>query len=97
MGALNLYMGDGEILKEIERIRKRNRRVEADKAWETSWTRRTIIAAVTYAAISLLLVYINAADPFVVAMVPTTGYILSTLTMPLFKRWWLKNIYNDKK
>ncbi len=81
------------ILKEMEKIKKRNARVEANKAWETSWARRALIATATYSSISLFLLYINASDPFVVALIPTIGYVLSTLTMPLFKKWWLKNLY----
>ncbi len=85
------------VLEEIEKIKKRNVRVETDKAWETSRTRRALIAVATYSGISLFLLHINAADPFVIALIPTIGYVLSTLTMPLFKKWWLKNLYNDKK
>ena len=29
-----------DLNKEIEEIKKRNKRVELDKAWETSWTRK---------------------------------------------------------
>lgn len=34
--------------KEIEEIKNRNKRVELDKAWETSWTRRICICILTY-------------------------------------------------
>ena len=37
-----------ELEKEIELIKMRNKRVEADKAWETSWTRKICIAVLTY-------------------------------------------------
>lgn len=33
-------MENKELEKEIEQIKARNKRVELDKAWETSWTRR---------------------------------------------------------
>ena len=33
---------------EINKIRERNKKVEADKAWETSWTRRFLILVLTY-------------------------------------------------
>jgi len=76
---------------EIKKIKERNARVEADKAWETSWMRRLLIAAVTYVLASLLLVWIKADRPFLAALVPTLGYILSTLTLPFAKKWWLQN------
>ncbi len=37
-----------DIEKEIEKIKERNKRVEKDKAWETSWTRRICIMILTY-------------------------------------------------
>ena len=33
-------MDNKELEKEILKIKERNKRVELDKAWETSWTRR---------------------------------------------------------
>ena len=36
-----------ELEKEIEEIKKRNIRVEKDKAWETSFTRKVCIAILT--------------------------------------------------
>jgi hypothetical protein len=74
----------------ITQILKRNKRVELDKAWETSFTRRAIIAMLTYGIIGVFLIVINAPRPWLSALVPTAGFILSTLSMPFFKRWWEK-------
>ncbi len=74
-------------LKDIE---ARNRRVEADKAWETSWTRRGLIALFTYLALGLYLWAIRIPRPWLNAIVPTVGFLLSTLTLPWFKRLWLR-------
>ena len=79
--------------KEISAILERNRRVEADKAWETSKTRRAIIAAITYAVAAYLLIAINAPNPFLNALVPAAGFILSTLTLPFVKEQWLGSVY----
>jgi len=79
-----------QLAKELERIEKRNQRVEADKAWETSWTRRILLMAFTYTAISLYLFAIDIDRPWLNAIVPAVGFMLSTLTLPLFKRIWLK-------
>ena len=40
--------------KEIEEIKKRNARVEADKAWETSWARRILVALLTHSGSVIL-------------------------------------------
>jgi len=79
---------------ELESIKSRNARVEADKAWETSKTRRIIIAIATYAIIVLFLISINAPNPYVNAAIPAIAYFLSTLTLPFLKGWWIKNAYN---
>lgn len=78
---------------EIEVIKERNKRVERDKAWEVSKTRKIIIALMTYIVIVIFLWSINAPRPWLNAIVPTVGFILSTLTLPLFKRWWINSLY----
>ena len=78
--------------KEINLIKERNRQVETDKAWETSNTKRAIITVMTYIVIVIFLFIINAPSPWLTALVPTIGYLLSTLTMPLFKKLWIKSI-----
>ena len=76
-------------MKSIDDILKRNHRVELDKAWETSKTRRLVIASITYLVAVAFMKNIGVPDPFFNAMVPTGGYLLSTLTLPLVKNWWI--------
>ena len=77
----------------LQEIKKRNARVEADKAWETSKTRRGIIAVFTYLIVVLFLVLIDAPNPWMTALVPAGAYLLSTLTLPFVKKWWVANSY----
>jgi len=77
-------------METLEQITERNRRVELDKAWETSNTRRALIASMTYAVATYYMYRIGVNDPFLNALVPTGGYLLSTLTLPAVKREWLK-------
>ncbi len=79
--------------EELLNIKERNKRVEADKAWETSKTRRFLIAILTYFVMVLFLYVINVPRPWINALVPTLGFILSTLTLSIFKKIWLKQIY----
>lgn len=65
----------------ISAIEARNKKVEADKAWETSWARRLSIAALTYAVVVIYLSVINNDAPFINALVPVVGFLLSTLVM----------------
>lgn len=80
-----------KIEEEMASLRERNRRVESDKAWETSWTRTVSVAIVTYVVASIVLYIIGTANYFLGALVPTVGYILSTQSLPVVKNWWTKN------
>ncbi len=78
------------IEQEITQIKKRNKKVEADKAWETSWIRRITIAILTYFVIVIFFFVADLPRPFINAIVPTLGFILSTLTVSLLKSIWIK-------
>ena len=80
-----------ELKSEIDKINARNQRVEADKAWETSWSRKLLILVLTYLVIVIFFFISSLGNPFINAIVPTLGFFLSTLTVPFFKNWWLKN------
>ncbi len=83
---------------EIDEIKRRNQRVEADKAWETSWTRKIIISVFTYIVIVVFFFFAKLSNPFANAIVPAVAFILSTLTVPLVKKWWLATRkYKNKK
>lgn len=71
-------------------IEARNRRVDMDKKWETSWTRRIVIALLTYAVVCIYLVIIGNNNPFVNAFVPPTGFILSTMVAKSIRNIWLQ-------
>ena len=80
---------------EIEDIKARNARVEADKAWETSRTRKISIAVMTYFAMVIFFYFAGLPHPFINSIVPAVAFILSTLTMSTLKNIWL-NKYYDK-
>lgn len=82
--------------KDIEQIKARNERVEADKSWETSWSRKLVIFVLTYAAISAYFYALKLPKPFINAIVPALAFVISTLTLPFFQKLWLKHVYKDK-
>lgn len=84
-----------ELEKRIEKIEKRNTLVGADKAWETSYTRRTLLVIFTYLAIGFYLEVIEVSRPWLNAIVPAVAFMLSTLTLPFFKKLWLKYIHKE--
>lgn len=77
------FMIDLESLEqEITEIKQRNQKVESDKAWETSYMRRVLLFIFTYLAIGLYLRAIGVNNPWLNAIVPAVGFLLSTLTLP---------------
>ncbi len=78
------------IEQEIHALIERNKRVEGDKAWEVSWVRRAFLLFVTYIIALVWLLVIGESLAVFKAVVPAVGYILSTLTLPPLKKWWLK-------
>ena len=60
-----------QLTQEIENIKIRNKKVESEKARETSRTRKTIIAIITYIIIVLFFYGANFDKPRINAIVPT--------------------------
>ncbi len=84
-------------MSDLESIHLRNEKVEADKAWETSWPRRFFIAALTYIIAAFYTQSAGLGNAFLGAFVPTGGYLLSTLSMPFIKKYWLEHIYKKQE
>lgn len=83
-----------QLKEEVEKIKLRNKRVESDKAWETSTMRTAVIAVQTYVLIFIFMLLLRDAHPFLNAGVATVGYVVSTLTYGALKTWWLKKKNN---
>ncbi len=78
---------------EVENLKKRNKRVEADKAWETSISRKILIVIITYFLIVIFFYIANLTNPWINAIVPSVAFVLSTLTVPYFKRIWVNHYW----
>ncbi len=79
-----------ELERRISEVEERNTKVELDKQWETSWVRRILLLVFTYLAIFLYFLVIGLERPYIHAVVPTLGFLLSTLSLPFFKKIWME-------
>lgn len=77
---------------DLETIKHRNQRVELNKAWETSFTRRGLIAGITYLTASAILFGLNTEEWYFGAVIPVVGYLLSTLTLPIIKKRFIERL-----
>jgi peptidoglycan/LPS O-acetylase OafA/YrhL len=82
-----------ELCHEIEEIKKRNQRVEIDKAWETSLARKFMITCLTYTVIVIFFLSADLPRPYINAIVPTIGFLLSTITGDMIKKRWIEKVY----
>lgn len=78
-----------DIEQRLAAIEARNKCVEYDKAWETSWTRRISVMLLTYLVITSYLYFVVKVEPWVNALIPVIGFLLSTLTVSLLKKYWI--------
>ena len=82
-------------LKEIEeriiKIEERNKRVELDKSWETSLTRKICIMVLTYLVVITYSYVIRNFDNILLSsLVPVIGFTLSTLSLKFIRTIWEK-------
>lgn len=76
-----------EIEEEIEKINKRNKRVELDKKWETSLIRKICICILTYIVVVIYSHVIQKYNNiFLSSLVPVIG--LSTLSLSFVRKLW---------
>lgn len=78
-----------KIEEEINNIKERNKRVELDKKWETSLTRRIFIMVLTYIVVIIYSYLIRNYDNiFLSSLVPVIGFTLSTLSLKVIRKIW---------
>ncbi len=84
-----------ELEKRIKDIEQRNKRVELDKAWETSKTRKICIMILTYIVVVIYSYLIRKySNIFLTSLVPVIGFVLSTLSLRKIRKIWEKNKEN---
>ena len=79
-----------QLQHEVALLKARNRRVGLDKAWSDSLSRKLLIAAATYASLGVYMAAIGIKDPWLNAIVPTVGYVLSTWSFPAARNAWVR-------
>ncbi len=82
-----------DLEERIKKIEERNKRVELDKSWETSWTRKICIIILTYIIVitySFLIREYNYV--LLTSLVPVIGFTLSTLSLKAVRKIWEKKI-----
>lgn len=77
--------------QEISEIKERNKRVELDKKWETSYTRKLCICILTYiVVVSYSYITKNYDNIYLSSLVPVIGFSLSSLSLKFIRKIWEK-------
>ena len=84
-----------KLKEEIEAIKARNRRVEADKGWETSKTRSFFVASITFLLAYFFMHLISEREAFWKAVAGSLAYLASTTTYGILKNWWLRKLRSE--
>ena len=80
-----------ELEEKVIEITERNKRVELDKKWETSLTRKICIAVLTYIVVIIYTSITNKiGNVFLSSLVPVMGFLLSTLSLKWVRKVWEK-------
>lgn len=88
-----------QLKQEVRAIQIRNKKVELDKKWETSITRKICICVMTYVIVllySFLIQNIKDISIFFTSFVPVIGFTLSTLSLKFIRKIWEKKVNNDR-
>lgn len=80
-----------ELEERVIEITERNKRVELDKKWETSKTRKVCIAVLTYIVVIIYTAITSkTSNIFLSSLVPVMGFLLSTLSLKWVRKVWEK-------
>ena len=73
--------------KEIENIKERNKKVELDKSWETSWTRKICIMILTYIVVIIYSYVIRKYDNIILSsLVPVIRIYIIYIILKIYKK-----------
>ena len=75
------------IEKEINDIKERNKKVELNKAWETSWTRKICIMILTYIVVIIYSYVIRKYDNILLSsLVPVIRIYIIYIILKIYKK-----------
>ena len=84
-----------DLEKRVQDIEERNKRVELDKSWETSYTRKICIMLLTYIVVITYSYFVRNYDNILLSsLVPVIGFTLSTLSLKIVRKVWESKISN---
>ena len=83
--------------RRLAAIEERNSFVTFQKRWETSALRRILIAALTLFFAGIAFSALGSPRPFMDALIPVTGFVVSTFSIPWIRERWIAQQRNAER
>ncbi|MCA9386583.1 hypothetical protein KC669_00970 [Candidatus Dojkabacteria bacterium] len=77
--------------EKVEKLNLLNRYTQMQDEWDKSITRIVLVVIFTYAFVVLFMYFLGVKNPLLNALLPAGAYILSTRTIPYFKKIWIRS------
>ena len=77
----------------IDVLREEFKEEKKQQQFHSSWTRIITISTITYVTMAIYMYLLGVNQPYYSAVIPTTGFYLSTLSVSPLRRIWLKWCY----
>lgn len=74
----------------LKRILTRNQKVDEEKRWKESLTHRLSVTVLIYIISVCCFYFASVHEIFIVALIPSLGYFISTIKLKLIRHIWEK-------
>lgn len=84
------YVEESDIRVIINKFYKEYYEDKKHQTFNSSWTRIIIITTLTYIILSNYMLFLQMKDPYYNAVIPATGFYLSTLSLSFIRKLWIQ-------
>jgi hypothetical protein len=84
------YVPESDVRKIINNLYKEYNEDKKHQKFNSSWTRVIIITTLTYIIMSNYMLFLEVKDPYYNAVIPATGFYLSTLSLSFVRKLWIQ-------
>jgi len=84
------YVPENDLREIITKLYNEFNEDKKHQKFNSSWTRVIIITTLTYIIMSNYMLFLQVKDPYYNAVIPATGFYLSTLSLSFVRKLWIQ-------
>lgn len=84
------YLPESDIRGIINKLYNEFNEDKKQQKFNSSWTRIIIITTLTYIIMSNYMLFLQVKEPYYNAVIPATGFYLSTLSLSFVRKLWIQ-------